>query len=164
VRTLEQIKTYFQVSNEIHAINLKIQRILDKYLLGIFIARKGGDILYSKQFQSNNIFNLHLMSNFISALSLFGEENIGDIKRIFVEGLNLTMNIVSKHDLILTILFRPEMTQDFLDEEIHKGLDMFYNEYKTQIEKCLTNQAIYQKFDDKMAVLIHSYLVRINAL
>jgi hypothetical protein len=104
------------------------------------------------------------MSNFISALSLFGEENIGDIKRIFVEGLNLTMNIVSKHDLILTILFRPDMTQDFLDEEIHKGLDMFYNEYKTQIEKCQTNQDIFKKFDDKMAVLIHSYLVRINAL
>jgi hypothetical protein len=162
--TLEQIKPHFQVSNEIHAINLKIHKILDKFLLGVFIARKGGDILYSKQFQNNSTYNLDLMSNFISALSLFGEENIGDIKRIFVEGLNLTMNIVSKHDLILTILFRPDMTQDFLDEEIHKGLDMFYNEYKTQIEKCQTNQDIFKKFDDKMAVLIHSYLVRINAL
>ncbi len=161
---MEQIKTYFRVSNEIHAMNLRIQRILDKYLLGIFIARKGGDILYSKQFQKEKSINLDLMSNFISALSLFGEENIGDIKRIFVEGLNLTMNIVAEHDLILTILFRPDMTQDFLDEEIHKGLDMFYHEYKTQIEKSLTNQAIYKKFDDKMAVLIHSYLVRINAL
>ena len=161
---MEQIKPYFQVSTEINAINLKIQRILDKYMLGIFIARKGGDILYSKQFQSDSTININLMSNFISALSMFGEENIGDIKRIFVEGLNITMNIVSKHDLILTILFRPDMTTDFLDEEIHKGLDMFYEEFSTQIENCRTNQAIYQKFDDKMAILIHSYLVRINAL
>ncbi|RLI61976.1 MAG: hypothetical protein DRO88_12390 [Promethearchaeia archaeon] len=161
---MEQIKPYFQVSTEINAINLKIQRILDKYMLGVFIARKGGDILYSKQFQSENTININLMSNFISALSMFGEENIGDIKRIFVEGLNITMNIVSKHDLILTILFRPDMTTDFLDEEIHKGLDMFYEEFSAQIENCRTNQAIYQKFDDKMAILIHSYLVRINAL
>ncbi|MHA1720159.1 MAG: hypothetical protein ACTSWX_13820 [Promethearchaeota archaeon] len=161
---MEQIKPYFQVSTEINAINLKIQKILNKYMLGVFIARKGGDILYSKQFQSDSTININLMSNFISALSMFGEENIGDIKRIFVEGLNITMNIVSKHDLILTILFRPDMTTDFLDEEIHKGLDMFYEEFSAQIENCRTNQAIYQKFDDKMAILIHSYLVRINAL
>ncbi|MHA2017545.1 MAG: hypothetical protein ACTSXY_04635, partial [Promethearchaeota archaeon] len=95
---MEQIKPYFQVSTEINAINLKIQKILNKYMLGVFIARKGGDILYSKQFQSDSTININLMSNFISALSMFGEENIGDIKRIFVEGLNITMNIVSKHD------------------------------------------------------------------
>lgn len=161
---MEDIKTYFHVSNKIRPLNLKIQRILDKYMVGIFIARKGGDILYSKQFQHNHNFDINLMSNFIAALNLFGEENIGKIKRIFVEGLDIEMNIVSKHDLIFTMLFRPNMVRDHLDEEINKILELFYKQFKEPIESCRTNQAIYQPFDENMAILIHTYLMRINAL
>ena len=143
--------------------DVKIQKILNKYLLGIFVARDGGDILYSKAFQEDNL-NLSLMSNFIAALSMFGEENVGKIKRILIEGLNLEMNIVSRHGLILTMLFRPNMVKDHISKFYEIGLDLFYAEFQEQIDQKKTNQSIYATFDTKMDEILYEYLIHIDAL
>ena len=131
--------------------------------MGVFVARESGDILYSKRFRCGDL-NLDLMSNFLSALSMFGEENLGKIKRIAVEGLDVEMSVFAKHGLILVILYHPNMVQDYLDEEADLGLDRFYDEFKCFIKANINNQTIYQHFDNSMAEIIYKYLMRIKAL
>ena len=68
--------------------------------------------------------NVDLISQFVAALNMFGAESVGKIKRILIEGLNVEMNIVSKHDLIGTIFFRPNMVKDHLDQEATMALEL----------------------------------------
>ncbi|UYP46208.1 hypothetical protein NEF87_002493 [Candidatus Lokiarchaeum ossiferum] len=160
---MENTKTSFLSSHHPYVpINVKFQKILEKYLVGIFVARDGGDILYSKSFQDG--LKLPLMSNFIAALNVFGEENVGKIKRILIEGLDIEMNIVAKHGLVLTMMFRPHMVKDHISKYYEIGLDMFYDEFKEQIAQNRTNQTIYEQFDPKMFELLFEYLVHIEAL
>ncbi len=137
-----------------------VQKILRKYILGMFICKKGGDILFSYQIDPK--MKIDLISNFIAALSMFGEENVGQIKRIYIEGINVEINIVSKYDLIIVSFFRPNMIKDHLEEEAVKILDKFYLMFKEQIQKGKTNLSIYLKFDDEICLFILEYLKRIG--
>ncbi len=160
---MEYSQSSFQISDKhIVPLNTVVQKIVKKYVLGIFVAREGGDILYSKQFSKE--LNLTLMGNFIAALSMFGEENVGKIKRIFIEGLDIEMNVVVKHGLILTMLFKPNMVKDFLPEFYEKGLSLFYQQFKENICQQRTNQAIFNRFDNQMVELLYDYLVKINVI
>lgn len=146
--------------NEVALYEL-IQRILNHYLLGIYISRTStGDILYKKEFQLQQRFPL--IANFISALAIFGEENLGQIKRIVVEGLDVEMVVISKHGLFLSILFHPNMVTDYLTEESGACLDQFYAQFKAPIEAGKTNQDLYAKFESEMNALIFRYLSRIG--
>jgi len=139
-----------------------MKKILTRYILGIFICRSGGDVLYS--FQVDPIVKVNLISNFIAALSMFGEENVGKIRRIFIEGLDIELNIVQKYELIMAVFFRPNMVKDYLKEESKKTLDLFYQQFKSQIENNRNNQLLYQKFDNIMSEIIQEYLLRIGVI
>ncbi|UYP45749.1 hypothetical protein NEF87_002034 [Candidatus Lokiarchaeum ossiferum] len=139
-----------------------VQKILKHYILGIFISRSGGDILYD--FQLDESIKIDLISHFIAALSMFGEENVGKIKRIFIEGLDIEMSIVQKHDLVSVTFFRPNMVKDYLEAESSKGLDLFYNMFEESIKAGKNNKAIYEGFDDPMCHLIQEYLQRLGIL
>ncbi len=139
-----------------------INKILKKYLMGIIISRNSGDVLYS--FQIDSSIKIDLFSQFIAALSIFGEE-VGKIKRILIEGLNIEMTIVSsKNGLIFTSFFRPEMVSDYLDQEASKCLQIFYSTFKEPLDKGRCNQLIYESFEPQMYKIIRSYLIRIGAL
>lgn len=142
--------------------NEEVQKYVQKYLMGIFICTSGGNVLYS--FQIDPMIHVDLVSQFIAALSIFGSENVGKIKRILIEGLNVEMNILTKHDLIITIFFRPNMVKDYLNDEAEKALDIFYREFEKPLKQGKTNQSIYMTFDEAMCVLIHDYLIRIDVL
>ncbi|MCP4760810.1 MAG: hypothetical protein GY870_03445 [archaeon] len=159
---MENTKPYVQLPKKTGPINHVIKKILDKYLVGFFLSNEAGNIIYERQYSLD--INIDLMSNFISALSIFGEENVGKIKRILVEGLNVEINIISKHNLILCVLFKPNMVKDYLNEELEKGIDLFYERFKEQIDSGCTNLSVYREYDDTMAYLIHKYLIRIDAL
>ena len=137
-----------------------IKAILKKYVLGIVISRNSGAILYN--FQVDPKIRANLVSQFIAALSIFGEENVGQIKRIFIEGLDIEMNIIHRKGLILTSFFRPNMVKDYLEEEAVKGLDLFYSKFKVQLEANKSNQSIYQSFDDEICHIITDYLTKLG--
>ncbi len=139
-----------------------IERILRKFLLGIFICRESGGILYSWQLDPN--LRVELFSSFISALNLFGEENVGKIKRILIEGLDIEISVQAKHDLILIAFFKPDMVKDYLEEESQRGLDIFYDLYSSYIQSNRTNRNLYQEFDEIMWQLVQTYLIRIELL
>lgn len=140
----------------------KIRKILDKYMVGGFIARQSGDILFARSF--NNMIDYHLMSNFLAALSIFGEENTGKIRRILIEGLEIELNIIHKHGLLLTMIFRPNMVKDYLDLECDRALDLFYAKYQDAIDSNRNNSAIYDGFEPIMSQIIRDYLIRIGAI
>jgi hypothetical protein len=139
-----------------------VQKILKHYILGIFISRSGGDILYD--FQLDDSINVNLISQFIAALSMFGAENVGKIKRIFIEGLNIEMSVLQKHDLISVTFFRPNLVKDYLEAESIKGLDLFYKMFEVPIKAGKNNKAIYEEFDDPMCLLIQEYMERLGLL
>ena len=95
---------------------------------------------------------------------MFGEENLGMIERITMKGLEVEMSIYSKHELIFLVLFKSDMVQDYLNEESEKGLDKFYQIFRTYIDQNKTNKALYYSFDTEMCLLIQDYLVRIGVL
>jgi hypothetical protein len=142
--------------------NELVESHLKKYILAIGICREGGDLLYSIQIDKS--LNMDLITQFISALSMFGEENLGKIERITIKGLKVEMSIVSKHNLIFLVLFRSDMVQDHLNEESEKGLDKFYQIFKSYIDQNKTNKSLYYSFDTEMCLLIQDYLVRIGIL
>ena len=144
--------------------NSKFRKILKKYIIGIFIAREGGDILYSKSFADDFDIKIPLMSNFIAALNVFGEENVGKIQRILIEGLDIEMNIVAKHGLILTMMFRPNIVKNHITTFYETGLDLFYTKFQDQIQHNRTNVCIYESIEPELYALLHKYLVHINAI
>jgi hypothetical protein len=139
-----------------------VKKILYKYVLGLFICRPGGDVLYT--FQISPEIRVNLISQFVAALSIFGEENLGKIKRILIEGLDIEMNIVTAHDLIMVVFFRPNMVKDYLQDESLKALESFYNKFKDVLVNGKSNQEIFRRFDDEMCLLIQEYLVRLGVL
>lgn len=137
-----------------------VSNIMNTFIEGIMISRQGGDILYSKQIQGN--LNFNLISNFLAALNIFGEENIGKINRILIEGLNVELNVVQKNDLIFTTVFIPKKVKDHFNKEGHEALDMFYEKYKSALEKNRADQMIYKSFDSNITELIKSYIKRVG--
>ncbi|MHA1520948.1 MAG: hypothetical protein ACTSVZ_13740 [Promethearchaeota archaeon] len=137
-----------------------IQRVLSKNLIGIFISRESGSLLYS--WQIDPTFRINLVSQFIAALSIFGEENLGHIKRIFIEGLETEIQVVAKHGLICTTVFKADMVKDHLDLEGIRILDQFVAKYSSQLEKNRCNQAIYRSFDPIFWELMYEYLQRVG--
>jgi hypothetical protein len=138
-----------------------VKKIIKKFLLGIYISRSGGDILY--RFQVSKDMQPDLISNFIAALAMFGEEKMGAIKRIIIEGLNVELSIVSKHDLICVIFFRPNMVSNYLAEEAELGLDKFAEMFAEPLKNHRTNTMIYEKrFDAVMFSLVKDYLQKMN--
>lgn len=138
-----------------------VKKIVKKFILGIYISRSGGDILY--RFQISEEMQPDLISNFIAALSMFGEEKMGHIKRVVIEGINVELSIVSKHDLICVIFFRPQMVKNYLAEEAEAGLDKFAAMFKEPLRKQRNNTLIYEKrFDKVMFTIVRDYLKRTN--
>ena len=109
-------------------------------------------------YQIDSTLKIDLISNFIAALSMFGEENVGQIKRIFIEGLNVEMNIVSKYNLISVFFFRPNMVRNHLEEEAEILLDRFYEIFKEPIKQRKTNLEIYLKFEEELCLCVLDYL------
>ncbi|MFX1589458.1 MAG: hypothetical protein ACFFC1_15000, partial [Promethearchaeota archaeon] len=104
-------------------------------LKGIVICKETGVYLLDLILDSE--INPVLLSSFVGALSLFGEENMGKIQEITIKGLDIQMIIVSKHNLILIAIMDKEIMKHNIREEAEKSLDMFYSLYKNEINECV---------------------------
>lgn len=101
------------------------------FLKGIFISKIDGSFLFALKFDEQ--LNEQLLSAFIGALQMFGKESVGNIDEIIIKGWNLELLIVSKHDLILTVLFTPDMHKENIRGEAESALDTFYSHYREQL-------------------------------
>ncbi|MHA1520660.1 MAG: hypothetical protein ACTSRK_10805 [Promethearchaeota archaeon] len=129
-----------------------IKAFLERFVLGIVVSRYTGEVLYN--FQVNPHIQVNKMTKFIAALSIFGEENVGSIKRIFIDGLDIEMRIIHRNNLVLTTFFRPNRVVDKFLSQADEGLDQFYSKYKEQLEAGISDQKIYQTFDEEIFQII----------
>jgi hypothetical protein len=136
-----------------------ISKVLKRYLMGIIISKNNGNILY--EFQIDPSIKIDLFSQFIAALAMFGDELV-NIKRIIIEGLNIEMSSLMKHGIIITAFFKPDMVKDYLETEAEQCLDEFYEAFKSSIESNRGNLDVYKKFDNRMWALIQAYLIRLG--
>jgi hypothetical protein len=137
-----------------------LNNLMQSYLAGIIIAKQGGDALFMKHLQGE--LNFNLIANFLAALNMFGEENLGEIHRILIQGKTMDLNVLQKHGLIFTAIFLPRKVTDHFTIEGEIALDKFYEQFKEPIMKCRSNQNIYLKFESTLMDLIRQYLKRIS--
>jgi hypothetical protein len=78
-----------------------------------------------------------LLSSFVGALSLFGEESMGRIEEITIKGLDIQMIIVNKYNLTLIVILDKYFVKHNMRQEAEKSLDMFYSLYCDEIGECV---------------------------
>ncbi|MFX0148191.1 MAG: hypothetical protein ACFE8E_10655 [Candidatus Hodarchaeota archaeon] len=132
---------------------------VSKLLKGIIICKETGVYLLDLILDSE--INPILLSSFVGALSLFGEENMGKIEEITIKGLDIQMIIVSKNKLILIAIMDKEFLKDGIREEAEKALDMFYTLYKNEIEDCV-DVYIFDSFKKILYKQINDYFNKFN--
>ncbi len=118
-----------------------------KLIKTIVICKNTGEFLVDLILDSE--INTIMISSFVSALAMFGKENMGKIEEISVKGLEVEMIIVSKHDLILITLMDRDFYKDIIRERGEKILDLFHQMYKNNLDDC----SDIEKFSDFRAVL-----------
>jgi len=128
-------------------------------LKGIVICKETG--IYLLDLILDSEINPILLSSFVGALSLFGEENMGRIEEITIKGLDIQMVIVSKNKLILIAIMDKEFLKQGIREEAEKALDMFYSLYKNEIEECV-DVCIFDSFKKILYKQINDYFNKLN--
>lgn len=133
------------------------------YVHALIIADNHGrflvDLIRNKDLDTNKL------SMFISAFKIFGEETLGNIKAISIDGLDINMLVVSKYGLIAIAIMDSYCTQvtDF-KTGCEKALDVFYKQYSEQINDWDGNLKTFREFKGILKDQIQLYLSRLKAL
>ena len=137
------------------------EKILNKYLLGIFISRNtDGKLLYSWKIDPN--FEIDLAANFVHALAMFGDSV--EYRRVFIEGINIEMNLYAKDNLQICIFFQPHMVKDHLEVEGKEALGLFIDLFGEKINHSPIREEEFFSFDGVMFQFIQDYLIRLGIL
>ncbi len=138
---------------------MKINPEISKLLKGIIICKETGIYLLDLILDTN--INPLLLSSFVGALSLFGEENMGKIEEITIKGLDIQMIIVNKYNLTLIAIMDKEFVKHNIREEAEKSLDMFYSLYCDEIGECVDTNA-FGPFKEVLINQINKYFGNLN--
>jgi hypothetical protein len=123
-------------------------------LKGIVICKKSGEYLLDLIFDSE--IDPVLLSSFVGALSLFGQDNLGKIEEIIIKGLEIEMITVTKHNLVLITIVDKNFPKQNIRKQSEKALDNFYTLYKDEIQEC-TNINKYNSFKKILRMQIEDY-------
>lgn len=106
-------------------------------LKGIVICKESGEYLLDLIIDSD--INPILLSSFVGALALFGQDNLGRIEEIIIKGLNVQMIIVNKHKLVFIAILDKNLVKEGegIRNEAEKALDNFYTLYQDEIDECI---------------------------
>jgi len=102
-----------------------------KIIRALVICKTSGQYLVDQIFDTK--INPIMISSFVSALSMFGQENMGKIEEISVKGIDVELIIVSKHDLILIVLMDRHFYKDIIRKSGEKILDLFFAMFSNQL-------------------------------
>ncbi|MFO8017546.1 MAG: hypothetical protein R6U96_02835 [Promethearchaeia archaeon] len=103
------------------------------------------------------------LSGFISALKMFGEETLGDIEAISIDGLDIDMLVVSKYDLVFISIMDTYCAQitDFR-KGCEKALDTFYKKYKDKLFNWDGDLRQFREFKDILKDQVKKYLEKMR--
>jgi hypothetical protein len=103
-----------------------------KIIRSVIICKNSGEFLVDLRLDSD--IDPVMISSFVSALSMFGGENLGKIEEISVKGLSIEMVVVSKHDLVLIAMMDRDFFKDIVRKTGERILDLFYGMFETQLD------------------------------
>ncbi len=103
-----------------------------KTIRAMVICKKSGQYLVDQIFDTK--INPVMISSFVSALSMFGQENMGKIEEISVKGIDVELIIVSKYDLILIALMDRYFYKDIIRKSGEQILSLFHAMYEKELE------------------------------
>ena len=90
---------------------------------GLIIADKNGRFLVDV-IRNNKLETAHL-SGFIGALKMFGEQSLGRIRDISINGLDIDMLIVTKNRLIMIAIMDADLPEIGFRAGCERALDLF---------------------------------------
>ena len=161
IKLLEVIFNRFIPTNLTIVEQKLFEKVLNKYLLGIFISRNNdGKLLYSWKIDPD--FEIDLAANFVHALAMFGDSV--EYRRVFIEGVNVEMNLYAQDDLQVCIFFRPNMVKDLLNVEAKEALEVFIALFGEKINQKQISEEEFYSFDEIMFQFIQDYLIRLGIL
>jgi hypothetical protein len=97
------------------------------------------------------------LSGFIGALKMFGEETLGNIKDISINGLDIDMIIVSKHNLIMIAVMDSDVPLLDFREGCARALEVFYKIFGDQIDSWNGSLETFRDFQDLLREQISRY-------
>jgi len=136
---------------------LEIKPEVSKLLKGIVICKETG--IYLLDLILDSKINPILLSSFVGALSLFGQENMGKIEEITIKGLDIQMIIVNKYNLVLIAILDKDFIKQDVRKEAEKALDMFYSLYKDKMGECVEVNE-FESFKELLYYQIEEYFER----
>jgi len=104
-----------------------------------------------------------LLSGFIAALNMFGKQTIGDLNEISLSGLDISLLVVSKYNLICIAVMDADLTELDFREGCENALDVFYERYKDELDNWGGNIAKFRDFRAFLDGQIQDYFVKIKA-
>jgi len=132
-----------------------------KLIKGIIICKQSGEYLVDLIIDSK--INPVLLSSFVGALSLFGEETMKKIEEINIKGLDVDMIMISKYNLILVAIMDKQFLKHNIREEAEMALDMFYSSYQEEINGCV-DVCQFEEFKQMLYWQIVDYINKIKTM
>lgn len=103
-----------------------------------------------------------LLSGFIAALNMFGKQTIGDLNEISLTGLDVSLLVVSKYDLVCIVIMDADLTEIDFKEGCENALDAFYEKYREDICDWGGDMSKFREFRDYLDGQIQEYFVKIK--
>jgi len=128
----------------------------------VIIARDSGVPLVSVV--NDPDIDVALIPAFVSALHVFGKNNLGKIQEILIKGLEIDMFIVAKYNLIIIAMMSPDIKKIDIRQEAEDALDAFYEFFKEELNcngNCLD---VFSPFEKILSEQIQNYVFKVNSL
>ncbi|MHA1753634.1 MAG: hypothetical protein ACTSYZ_14815 [Candidatus Helarchaeota archaeon] len=132
----------------------------DKMIKGIIIAKDNGIPLV--QVLNDESINSTLIPAFVSALHIFGKENLGRIEEIMIKGLDVDMYIATKHNLIIIAIMSSDIKKVDLHKEAEEALDTFYEIFKDELNNEGSYQDVFAPYEILLREQIKNYVSKIS--
>lgn len=133
-----------------------------KYLVHALIISDNNGRFLVDIIRNSKLDTAHL-SGFIGALKMFGEETLGQIKDININGLDIDMIIVSKLDLIFIAIVDGDLPHLNFREGCGRALDVFHKIFQDKIEKWDGALKEFRDFRDILMGQIRRYFEEYKA-
>jgi len=130
-----------------------------KIIKCVIICNKTGTYLVGQTFDPK--LNGMMLSSFISAVSMFGNECMGSLDEISIKGLDIDMIVIQKYDLVLIAVMDKGFCDDVIKNRAEDLLDAFFLAYRDELLKpCETHQ--FEGFEEVLCSRIKSLLEATN--
>ncbi|MHA1292058.1 MAG: hypothetical protein ACTSQJ_05255 [Promethearchaeota archaeon] len=103
------------------------------------------------------------LSAFIGALKMFGEETLGKIKDISINGLDIDLLVISRYGLAMIAIMDSNVPILNFREGCERALDVFYKIFKDKIENWDGSLKTFKDFRELLKGQVNRYFEELEA-